>query len=119
MGMITETRGAFAPIVSESPGHRSREQVTLAQSDELYVVGTVLAASGSSYVRFNGTNTATAVLMTEVDAVASDAPGTAVARDAEVNAGELEWSSDGSDQLNATQITTGTANLADVGIITR
>ena len=63
----------------------------------------------------DGTQIAAAISFANVDATLADQPGTIVTRDCEVNGSELFWPTGAT---NA-QIATGTAQLADLGIIVR
>ena len=117
--MITETRGEAGYLVSEANKTQSREEVTLAQDAVVYVSGTVLANNAGTYERFNGTNTAAAILYTNADATAGPLQVTITARDSEINTGELTWSGDGTAVLTDPQITAGTASLATAGILLR
>jgi len=97
---------------------------TLADGAADFVAGdgfTITVAAGSGkYKEYNpsnndGSETAVAVLVDNVDASAADVECAIVARDAEVNSAELQWFSGAS----AGQKTTGLADLAAVGIIGR
>jgi len=97
---------------------------TLADGATDFVAGdgfviTVVAGSGK-YKEYDPTNTdgsetAIAVLYDNVDATLADVAAVIVARDAEVDGAALQWFTGAS----AGQITTGKAELATVGIISR
>lgn len=89
-----------------------------------FVVGdefdvTVSALSKSfvplSLTATDGSQIAAAISFANVDVTAADQPGTVVTRDCEVNGFELFWPTGAS----AAQISTGTAQLAALGIIVR
>lgn len=118
MTVLNESRHTGEFMVSEANGHRSREQVTLAAGQSLDV-GAVLGRITATglYTEYapaaaDGSETAAAILYAAVDASAADSPAVIIARDAEVNAGELVWPED----ATAQQITDGRASLADAGI---
>jgi len=121
MATLTEDFHDGGFVVSEANGTRSREVVTLL-AGQAYKAGTVLGkitASGKYTVydpaNLDGSETPAGVLRGAVDATAADAPGTALVRDAEVNAAELEWFAG----ATANQKATGQAGLATLGIIAR
>ena len=120
---FTEKNYAFEAILSEANGHRSREVVTIVSGQNLKA-GAVLGkiTSGGKYAiadnhtpASNGSQTAVAVLLEDVDASGGDMPGQILARDAEVKSGMLNYvaSATGGEKAAA-----NTA-LAAVGIIVR
>ncbi len=122
MTVLIEGQRAGEFIVSEANGIRSREVKTLVSGQDLEA-GTVVAAitaSGklSQFDQDNtvvGTNAAVGILHANVDASAGDQPCVIIARDAEVNGGELVWPSD----IEAGEKTAAIAQLAALGIIVR
>lgn len=122
MPTLTETRHAGGFMASEAAGRRARETVTIVSGTGKLVPGTVLGkvtASGK-YAYYNnslatGVETAVAILWDEVDATSADKVAVVIARDAEVNAGELVW--EGSQ--DATAKNAGIADLRALGIIAR
>lgn len=122
MPVLTETRHAGGFMVSEARGHRSRETVTIVSGAGKLQPGSVLGkitASGK-YTLYNnalatGVETAAAILWDDVDATSADRVAVVIARDAEVNAGELIW--EGSQDTTAKNA--GLADLRALGIIGR
>jgi len=113
-------RGEF--VVSEANGHRSRETATFASGEVLrpgHVLGQV--SSSGEYKEYNpgnadGSETAVAVCYDHVDASGGAVDGAIVARDAEVNRGELVWF----DAATESEKQTGIDELAaQSGIIAR
>ncbi|MDK1386367.1 head decoration protein [Sinorhizobium sp. 8-89] len=93
MPVFTEAAHTAEFILSESNGHRSRENGTLASGQNL-AAGTVLQLNGAGkLVAFDGdTNTAgnlidqaAGILLSAVDASSGDQDCAYIARDAEVN----------------------------------
>lgn len=87
---ISETHHAAEFIASEANGARSRERVTV-ESGQNLKAGAVLGliTASSTYAAYDngaadGTETAAAILLDDVDASAADVDGVAVVRDAEV-----------------------------------
>lgn len=99
----------------------TKDRRILSQSVAPYVFGEVLAANAAgSLVQLapaatDGTQTAVAVLLEDVNATAADAPGTVVARGAVVDPAELIWPAG----ITAPQIATALADLDKHMIITR
>lgn len=92
---VTEYGHAGGFILSEAPGQRSRENVTLL-SGQVIKAGTVLGkiTSGGKYVAHDnnasdGTQASAAISINDVDATAGDTLIAVIARDAEVNGYEL------------------------------
>lgn len=116
---MSVTERVFAGLLlSELPGHQSRENVTIVSGQDLKygdVVGKVTAsgkyaiyANGAS----NGTEAAVGVLVgDDVDATLGDQPGVILVKDAEVNPDLLGWGSN-----DSTGITAGKAELVALGI---
>jgi hypothetical protein len=105
-------------LLSEAPGHRSRENVTIVSGQDLKygdVVGKItdggkykIYANGSS----DGSEAAAGVLIGgDVDATDGDLPGAILVADAEVNQDLLGWGAN-----DATGITAGKAELVALGI---
>lgn len=106
-------------ILSELPGHQSRENVTIASGQDLAfgtVVGKVTA--DSTYKAYDddnndGSEAAAGVLVGEdVDASGAAKAGVIIVKDAELNPDLLVWASTN----DATDITNGKADLAALGI---
>lgn len=120
MATKTDRSRAGACIVSESPGHFSREEVTII-SGQVLSANTVLGkitASGKYMVitpgASDGSQTAAAVLFDDVDATGADKKAVVLLRDCEVNASELTFGA-----ANAGQITTAKGQLTAAGIVVR
>lgn len=118
MTVLNETNHAGEFMVSEANGTRSRDAGVLASGEDL-VAGTVVgkvAASGKFAQHdpsaSDGSESASAILFAGVDASTADAPCVVIARDAEVNGGEIVWP----DGIAAQDKTDGIAFLATVGI---
>lgn len=86
----TETGHAGGFILSEAPGQRSRENVTLT-SGEVIKAGAVLKIVSTKYVLFDGSGTGVAVSINDADATGGDMQIAVIARDAEVNGYELTF----------------------------
>jgi hypothetical protein len=99
----------------------TKDRRILAQSAALYVFGEVLAANAAGALvqlapaATDGTQTAVAVLLEDVNATAADVPGTVVARGAVVDPAELIWPAG----ITAPQIAAALADLDKHLIITR
>lgn len=99
----------------------TKDRRTLAQSATPYVFGEVLAANAAGALvqlapaATDGTQTAVAVLLEDVNATAADTPGTVIARGAAVDPAELVWPTG----ITAPQITAALADLDKHMIITR
>ena len=130
MTTLTEGRHAGEFLVGEasvgSTGvSRSRDAIVVLSGQNLQA-GAVIAkvtASGKYVERANaadnasdGSETAVGILFAAVDATAGDASGVAIVRDAEFNAGEVEYKTG---FVVDTDDTAAKAELAAVGIIAR
>ncbi|MEO6917569.1 MAG: head decoration protein [Collimonas sp.] len=99
----------------------TKDRRVLAQSATPYVFGEVLAANAvGSLVQLapaatDGTQTAVAILLEDVNATAADKPGTVVARGAVIDPAELVWPAG----ITAPQIAAALADLDKHMIITR
>lgn len=118
---ITEGRHPGEFLLSEAPGTRSREVVTISDSVAItpgMVLGKV-TADGKYQAYDNadavvGTGVALAVAMYPLGATDTDRDITVIARDAEVNGNIIDWGAEaGADK------TAGIADLLAVGIIVR
>lgn len=118
---IEEGRHPGEFLMSEAPGHRSREVVTISDAIAIeagQVLGKVTA--DGKYGFYNnadapiGTGVALAIAMYPVGATDTNRKVTVIARDAEVNKNCLEWNG-----AVAGDITAGTADLLAVGIVLR
>lgn len=121
MTTLTETGHAGGFILSEAPGQRSRENVTLA-SGQVVKAGEVLGiiTSGGKYASHDnnasdGTQAAKAISINDVDATDGDTPIAVIRRDAEVNGYELVFG----DFSPAVVRSAVDADLLAVGIIVR
>lgn len=121
MTILTEGLPNIAFLVSEANGYRSREQVVIVTGQNLAggaVVGKI-TASGKYAVYNNaavdGTQTAAGILMYAKDATAADKAGVIIARDAEVNEGELVYAAG----TSAGDKTAAKVELVAAGIIVR
>lgn len=94
MTILTDRSRNGAAILSEANGLYSRESVTIAQNAAFYEAGTVLKLESGEYSRAAAADTAVAVLVNGVNAVAADAPGVILARSAEVKRDELVFAAD-------------------------
>lgn len=120
---LTEGRHTAECILSEANGQRSREVITVLSGEGVLVVGTVLAkvtASGKYVAAVasaaDGSQTAVAVLLEQVDATSADAEALVLARDAEVNGNTLTYDSSVDD---GTKKAAKVTQLTAVGIIVR
>lgn len=120
MPVLTEGKRASEFIFSEANGLRSRDTGTLITGQNL-VAGSVLGkitASGKYTMvapgAGDGSQTAAAVLVDNVNASAADKVVAVLTRDCELNQSELNFAA-----LNAGQIATVITQLAAVGIIVR
>lgn len=120
---MTEKNYAEEVVLSEAPGRRSREVVTLL-TGRAYKAGEVLGkiTSGGKYTicdnvtpASNGSQNAVAVLLQDVDATGGDQPGLVLDCDAEVKADLLVYIGTADNTAKAAQRT----NLRTVGIKTR
>lgn len=121
MATITEGRHRGEFMVSEASGTRSREDVVVVTGQNL-VAGQVVAkitASGKWMIltpgASDGSQNAAGILYGAVNATAADKKGVIIARDAEVNAGEIAWPVG----ISAPNKTTAINALAALGIVLR
>lgn len=106
-------------LIMEGEKRYSRDEVTLLTGKK-YVSGEVLGivtASGK-HTSFNqdgadGTESAVAVLMDDVDATDADQPGVVIARHAQVLKSKITWPSD----IDAAEKTTALGQLELAGIL--
>lgn len=106
-------------ILSELPGHQSRENVTIVSGQNLKI-GTVVGkiTSGGKYKAYDddnndGSEAAAGILVGEdVDASGGDKKGVIIVKDAEVNPDLLIWASTN----DSGDITAGKTDLAALGI---
>lgn len=117
---LDEGRHAGEFILSEASGSRSRENITIVSGQDL-PAGAVLGkiTTGGKYTALDqgagdGSQAAAGILLDACDASAGDVAAAIIARDAEVNAAALEWGTQ-----SPTEVTTGLAELATLGIIAR
>lgn len=121
MATVTEPRHRGEFMVSEANGFRSRENIVVVSGQNLGAGAVVakLTASGKYMVLTPGTSdgsqNAAGILYGAVDASSADAKGVLIARDAEVNAGEIAWPAG----ISAGNKTTAIAALAALGIVLR
>lgn len=120
MTTYTEGRHAGEFIMSEAPGQRSRENVTIASGQNLKA-GAVLGklTSGGHYAEYSnglsdGTQAAAAILIADCDATAGAVKAAVINCDAEVNGKCLDWGSE-----SGADITAGIADLLAIGIKVR
>jgi hypothetical protein len=119
----TEARHAGSFIISEGPGHYSRENITILAGEGQLVAGQVIGkvTVGGKYRSADPTNAdgsqgAAAILFDAVDASGADVEAVAIVRAAEVNGNVLTYDAAvDTDAEKATQI----AALAAAGIIVR
>lgn len=118
---IVEGRHPGEFLLSEAPGTRSREVVTISDAIEIkagQVLGKVTA--DSKYGFYNnadlpvGTGVALAIALYPLSATATNRKITVIARDAEVNGNCIEWNG-----AVVGDQTAGKTDLAAVGIIFR
>lgn len=123
MATLTEGRVTAAYILSEANGQRSRDAAKIASGAGKVLPGTILGkvtASGKfkphAPAASDGTETAVAILYSEVDATSADAACVITARDSEVKVGELIYNAatDTGPEIAAVH-----TSLAAVGIIVR
>jgi len=123
MAVLTETRHAGEFVLSEGNGNISRDNIVIVSGAGVVRAGTVLGkitASGkytpSPHTGADGSQTAVAINLYEVDATSADAAVSAIMRDAEVNANILAYAASVDD--GAKKATKAT-QLAAVNIIVR
>lgn len=120
MTVLTEGRHALEFVYYEASGTRSRDNITVVTGQNL-TAGTVvgIVTASSKYAVYDdaagdGTEVAAGILCYATDATAADVKAVIIARDAEVNADELNWSGQAQPAIDA-----GVADLAALGIIVR
>ena len=98
MASFTEARHAGSFILSEGPGHYSRENITILSGEGKLVAGQVIGkvtATGkyrsADPVNADGSQGAAAILFDAVDATSADAIAVAIVRGAEVNGNLLTY----------------------------
>lgn len=118
----TQTLGTGAFIKSEANGEYSRDQIVIVSGAGALLAGTVLGkitASGKykAYDNDNvdGTQTAVAVLLSDVDATSADVNAVAVVRAAELWTDRLQWAA----TVAAGEKTAAYTELAAIGIVLR
>lgn len=123
MAVMTETRHAGEFVLSEGNGNISRDNIVIVSGAGVVRAGTVLGkitASGkytpSPHTGADGSQTAVAINLYEVDATSADAAVSAIMRDAEVNANILAYAASVDDN---TKKATKATQLAAVNIIVR
>ena len=123
MTILTEGKHAASFILSEASGMRSRDTITIVSGAGVVLAGTVLGkitASGkytpSTVAAADGSQTAAAVNIYEVDATSADVEVAGITRDAEVNKNELTFAADAD---TAPEQAAKLVSLATVGIIAR
>lgn len=121
--VLTEGRHAADFIISEAEGKRSRDTIIIASGAGKVLPGTVLGkvtASGkyvpSPDTGADGSQTAAAINIYEVDATSADVSVAAINADAEVNVNELVYHSTVND---ATKKGTKQTQLRALGIKSR
>ena len=118
MAIKTETLHALDFLVSEAAGGYSRETVTIVSGQNLKagrVLGRITASGKfAAYddALATGVEVARAILADDVDATGGDVKAAVIARNAQVNAAELDWGG----QL-ATPIANGTADLLPYAVV--
>lgn len=124
MSLKTSTLGTGAFLKSEGTGHISRDTITIASGSGVVLAGTVLGkvtASGK-HVPYNddgtddGSRTAAAILLADVDATNADTTAVGITRLAEVWTDRLIW---GAGVTTNTEKTNGLADLAAKLVIAR
>lgn len=119
---FTEGRHAAEFVMSEANHHRSRDAITVESGAGILAAGTVVGAKSndkfiaSPVAADDGAETATAIILYEVDATSADVNVAAITRDAEVNGNILTYAADvDTDPERAAKAT----ELAAVGIVVR
>lgn len=123
MTVLTEGRHPGEFIMTEANGQRSRETITIVSGAGVVAAGTVLGkitASGkytpSAIGAADGSQSAAAVNIYEVDATSGDVDVAAIVRDAEINGNVLTYHAD---RDQAAEKTSANDDLATAGIIVR
>lgn len=89
--IIDNIRRDGAHIVFDINPELCRQQITLAQSDDLYEAGSVLQADGANYVLFDGSGTAAGVLFGRRDASVANKRAVMSVRSTVINPAGLAW----------------------------
>lgn len=123
MAVLTETRHAGEFVLSEGNGNISRDNIVIVSGAGVVRAGTVLGKiteSGkytpSPHTGADGSQTAVAINLYEVDATSADAAVSAIMRDAEVNVNTLAYAASVDD---GTKKAAKATQLAAVNIIVR
>lgn len=126
MTVKTDHLGTGAFLKSEGPGHISREAIVIASGSGIVLAGTVLGkitASGKfkpydddGGESDDGSRSAAAILLADVDATSADAKAVGIVRLAEVWSDRLVWSAG---VTTPTEKTNGLADLAAKYVIAR
>ena len=123
MPAITYALGLGAFIKSEANGHASRDTLTIASGAGLLKSGTVLGqlTTGGKFTPYdndasNGTQTAAAVLLEDVDATTADVQTVGIVRLAEVYGSRLVW---GAAVTTDAEKTAAIADLAAAFVVVR
>lgn len=126
MTVKTSHLGTGAFLKSEGAGHISRDTIVIASGSGIVLAGTVLGkiTVGGKYKPYDddggesddGSRTAAAILLADVDATDADAQGVGIVRLAEVWTDRLVW---GAGVTTETEKTNGLADLAAKFVIAR
>jgi hypothetical protein len=123
MAVLTEGRYGGEFLMSEGPRAISRDTITIASGAGVVKAGTVLGklTSGGKFVPSpatgsDGSQTAVAINIYDVDATSADMKVAAIVRSAEVNGKVLEFAASVNDDTKKAAKAT---QLAAVGIIVR
>ena len=123
MPVQTDTLGTGAFLKSEAPGSLSRETITIASGAGILLAGTVVGklTTGGKYKAYDndasdGTQTAAAVILNDVDATSADVKVIGFVRLAEVYSNRLVW---GAAVTTDAEKTAGLADLAAQFVIAR
>lgn len=119
----TDTLGTGAFLKSEAPGTLSRETITIASGAGILLAGTVVGklTTGGKYKAYDndasdGTQTAAAVILNDVDATSADVKVIGFVRLAEVYSNRLVW---GAAVTTDAEKTAALADLAAQFVIAR
>ena len=121
MTVLTEGQHNLEFFVSEATGDRSREVLTLLESTDVYMSGTVLqpqiveTVATGKYEIFDGTGPAAAIVYHDVDATEDDAPGVCFVRDMEFKEDKLVFE----DDATAQDVIDAIADFKALGMIAR
>ncbi len=116
MTVLTEAMYLDAAFIeSEAQGRRSRDEVTLGVDAVELAAGTVLKESGGEFVRFDGTGTASAILMLAANTADAAMQAAVIVRDAEVTAERLVFN----DDATQAHMDAAYASLESQGVIVR